>query len=183
MNWDKSEGYGCAGLFILPYCGAPLGEALRHGALRPFCAACNFVQFYDPKVAVVALVGRDGAVLLIRRGVEPGKGLWALPGGFMDAGEMPATALQRELLDEVGLTVAVGRLLGIFPLVTGNAARGIVLACKATVNDDAAGVPVAADDVTDARWFSANALPTERAFDSTQALLAEWASNAGAEES
>lgn len=162
-----------------PYCGAPLGEAVRHGALRPFCAACNFIQFHDPKVAVVALVEHDGAVLLIRRGVDPGKGLWALPGGFMDAGEMPETALQRELLEEVGLAVAVGPLLGIFPIVTGKATRGIVLAYEAAVGEAAAALPVAADDVTEARWFNANALPTELAFDSTRALLAEWATRIG----
>ena len=160
-----------------PLCGLPLVQAMRHGALRPTCTACGYVHFHDPKVAVVALVVNGASVLLIRRGVPPGKGLWALPGGFMDADELPEAALQRELREEAGITVPVGALLAVHPLRVGDAVRGIVLAYGASVAPPQAASVflVAGDDVTDARWFHCDALPAELAFDSTRSLLAAWA--------
>ncbi len=160
-----------------PYCGTALVLSERHGALRPLCGACGFVQFHDPKVAVVALVTQAASALLVRRGVPPGKGLWSLPGGFMDAGELPDAALRRELLEETGLAVQVGVLLAIFPLEVNGENRGIVLAYAAELISGDIGVAplLAGDDVTDARWFRADALPDALAFDSTRALLAAWA--------
>ena len=79
--------------------------------------SADLSNFKDPKVAVIALVTSHDRMLLIRRGVNPGKGQWALPGGFMDAGEMPQEALVRELYEEVGIQVEVGELLGIFAMV------------------------------------------------------------------
>ena len=158
-----------------PYCGTLLHNQVRHGAWRPVCSACGFVQFHDPKVAVGALVTRDEAVLLVRRGVPPGKGQWALPGGFMDAGEAPETALGRELLEEAGLAVQVGPLLAVHPLEVGEARLGIVLVYAANVIGEGGVLPVAGDDVTEAGWFRHDALPTALAFDSTRTLLAQWA--------
>ena len=162
-----------------PHCGAELKPVQVLHQQRPGCVACGFVHFRDPKVAVVGLVTQGDRVLLIRRGVDPGKGRWALPGGYMDAGEMPVEALQRELNEEVGLAVTVQQLLDIYPMAGAQGpSRGIVLAYAA--------VPAASpldpelqpltcrDDVTDAAWFTGEELPTDLAFDSTHALLAAW---------
>lgn len=54
----------------------------------------------------------SGRLLLIRRGREPGRGLWSLPGGRVEPGETDAEALTRELFEETGLTVRVGSLVG-----------------------------------------------------------------------
>ncbi len=143
--------------------------------MRPWCAACGFVQFHDPKVAVVALVTSDVYVLLVRRTVEPGKGMWALPGGYVDEGEMPEIALKRELLEEVGLDVQVGVLLGIYPLTSAKGAQGIVLAYAATVDGPVPAGTIAGDEIADAQWFDANTLPIDIAFDSTLALVSAWA--------
>ncbi len=161
-----------------PYCGTPLRAEQRFGALRPCCPSCSFVHFRDPKVAVVALVAaRDGEgdrVLLVRRGVEPMKGFWSLPGGYMDAGEMPQQALARELLEEVGVEMAVEPLpMGIFLLQSGGTRTGIVLAFRARVLPGAPA-PQPGDDVTEVRWFAAGSLPDDLAFDSTRSLLNAW---------
>ena len=54
----------------------------------------------------------QGRLLMIKRGHEPGAGLWSIPGGRIEPGETDAEALVREMLEETGLTVEVGRLLG-----------------------------------------------------------------------
>lgn len=157
-----------------PNCATPLQSVLRYDRVRPVCPACGFVHFADPKVAVIALVIANGSVLLVRRAVDPGKGLWSLPGGYMDAGEMPGEALQREVAEEVGLAVNVGEMLAIFPMENGEGKRtGIVLAYRAV----AVGTNLQVhpqDDVSEAGWFGPAQLPGNLAFDSTKTLITEW---------
>lgn len=157
-----------------PHCATPLHPIRRYDRVRPVCPACGFVHFADPKVAVIALIIADGAVLLVRRAVDPGKGLWSLPGGYMDAGEMPVEALQREVAEEVGLAIEVGALAAIFPMQNGEDQRtGIVLAFRATPTAGSRAL-VAQDDVSDASWFAQNQIPDRLAFDSTKTLIADW---------
>lgn len=157
-----------------PYCATPLEERPFERHLRPTCPKCGYVHFTDPKVAVIALVEHAGRVLLVRRAVEPARGMWALPGGYMDAGELPETALLREVSEEVGLAVRVDRLLAIYPMVNrGGPSLGIVLAYRALLrNDQMALTPQ--DDVSEAGWFAPDELPASLAFESTQAQLAAW---------
>jgi 8-oxo-dGTP diphosphatase len=63
--------------------------------------------------AVGAVITRaDGLLLLIKRGNEPGRGLWSLPGGRVEPGETDVAAVAREVQEETGLVVAVGGLAG-----------------------------------------------------------------------
>ena len=88
-----------------PRCAAALAEGTRPNAIE--CAACGFVYFFNPTVATAAFVSRgDGRCLFIRRGREPGLGLLAPPGGFIDEGETAETAVAREIREEVGLEIA-----------------------------------------------------------------------------
>lgn len=158
-----------------PYCGTWLERLEVFNQVRPVCTQCSFIQFYDPKVAVIAFITHKDKLLLIRRAVEPAKGKWALPGGYMDAGEMPEDALRRELDEEVGLRVKVSRLLAIFPMeAPGQAHRGIVLAYEAEPESDDLITLQSKDDVSAAGWFDADELPVEVAFESTETLLATW---------
>lgn len=158
-----------------PYCATKLELQERYRQLRPVCPQCGFVHFLDPKVAVIGLVTHGAEVLLIQRGIEPGKGLWALPGGYMDAGEMPEAALQRELLEEVGLQVEIQRLLTIFPMITrATPSHGIVLAYHALPVPGAAMTLTCDDDACAAGWFAPEQLPAALAFESTHTLLAQW---------
>ena len=155
-----------------PLCGIHLEERTAFGHVRRVCSACGFVHFLDPKVAVIGLVHHGGRVLLAKRAVEPAKGKWALPGGFMDAGEMPETALVRELMEEVGMAIRVDRLLDIFPMTGhGPVSRGIVLAYLVSPIQDPPPVLQAQDDIDDVGWFNPTDLPGELAFESTRTLL------------
>ena len=149
-------------------------EEVRFNAVRPVCTACGFVQFHDPKVAVIALVVHCSRVLLIQRAVDPAKGKWSLPGGYMDAGEMPQEALQRELKEEVGLGTKIGDLIEIFPMVNDGEERiGIVLAYEGEPSGSPE-IPFVADDAQDAGWFSSDEIPSDLAFESTETLLNNW---------
>ncbi len=158
-----------------PYCATALQVREIYQQRRPVCPQCEFVHFLDPKVAVVGLVIHHGRVLLIQRAINPEKGRWALPGGYMDAGEMPQAALQRELMEEVNLAVSVTELIELFPMITNRAkSPGIVLAYRAMVANPDETELCCADDAADAGWFLPAEIPTDLAFESTQALLDKW---------
>ena len=112
-------------------------------------------MYFDPKVAVVVFVERDDQVLLIQRAVEPGKGKWALPAGFVDHDEAPEAAAVRETLEETALQIRIDKLLDVFPKRDHGLAdiiiaySGVVLAGEARAGDDAAAVG----------WFARGDLP------------------------
>lgn len=137
-------------------CGAPLERQERFGSLRPVCPACGWVMFPDPKVAVGVLVEQQGAVLLVRRVNEPARGLWSIPAGFLDAGEDPVRAAERECLEETGLVV---RAAGLIELIAGREhPRGadILLVYRAQITG---GALQPGDDADDARFFAREDLP------------------------
>lgn len=159
-----------------PYCAAPLQARSVAGHVRPACSNCRFVQFDDPKVAVTAAIEHEQKLLLIRRANDPGKGLWALPGGYMDAGELPEAALRREIMEEVTLSIDVQGLLAIHPLLVQDySTQGIVLVYRATLADPHVSVATAQDDAAEACWFTADQLPPDLAFASTREVLDQWA--------
>jgi ADP-ribose pyrophosphatase YjhB (NUDIX family) len=142
------------------------------GRLRPVCPACGRIHFYDPKVAVGVLVEDGGAILLVRRTQEPGRGRWTLPAGFVDAGEDPQAAAVRECREETGLEVEV---LGLFDLATGRAhPRGadIMIIYRARA---IGGTLHPGDDADQASFFRPQDLP-ELAFDSTRQMIVRWRS-------
>lgn len=93
---------------------------------------------------------RDGELLLIRRRNDPARGRWSLPGGRVEAGELLADALVREVREETGLQIAVGELAGILE-VPGDT-HYVILDYFATV--EGSSTPLAADDATEARWVA-----------------------------
>ncbi|HEY63255.1 MAG TPA: NUDIX hydrolase [Caldilineae bacterium] len=157
-------------LNFCPRCGHLLEDREAFGRIRRVCPACGFVFFRDHKIAVGALIERDGHVLLARRAVTPQKGKWALPAGYMDYGETPEDALRREVKEETGLDITVGDVLSVFPLDNPDA-RGVIIIYWAQTNT---GEPRADDDVSEVAWFAPDELPEDLAFESTRQALALW---------
>lgn len=77
--------------------------------------AHEYPQF--PVVGVGAVIVRDGQALIVRRGHEPRKGEWSLPGGRVELGESLIEAVRREMSEETGLEVAIGPMLETFDRV------------------------------------------------------------------
>jgi ADP-ribose pyrophosphatase YjhB (NUDIX family) len=161
-----------------PRCGQAVDHQLKFGKTRPVCPACGYIHFANPKVAVVTLIERlierDRQVLLVKRGVDPERGKWALPGGFVDLGEDPMLAAARETTEETGLAVEITRLLDVtFP------PNGVIVISYAAAV--IGGTLCAADDVEDVRWYNPADLP-ELAFESTRRLVSLWIDNPNGQE-
>ncbi|WP_333734572.1 NUDIX hydrolase [Streptomyces sp. IBSBF 3010] len=122
--------------------------------------------------ADIVVTRTDGHVLLIQRGWDPHKGMWALPGGHVDAGETSRAAAARELAEETGVYAAPDELeqIGVFDQ-PGRDPRGryVTVAYHLTVIP---GTPVEAkDDAVAVRWAPLDDLPP-LAFDHADILAA-----------
>ena len=101
----------------IKYCQRCGGTMVDRTVERKFlraCPACGFIAFQDPKVAAAVLVVLDGGLVLVKRGVEPERGRWAFPSGFVDRGESVEDAAAREVKEETGLDVRITGLVGIY---------------------------------------------------------------------
>jgi 8-oxo-dGTP diphosphatase len=110
-----------------------------------------------PTVCAGAVIAdRDGRLLFVRRANEPSRGLWSLPGGRVNPGELPAAAVAREVEEETGLRVAVGPLLGVvYRDYVASDGRLVTLEIHDYAASVVGGELVAGDDATEARWLSA----------------------------
>jgi len=100
-----------------PSCaGALEPRLLKNGdPERLVCSACGFVFYLDPKVAVGTIIrAADDRLVLVRRAIEPGYGLWVFPGGYVDRGEEITSAAVREAREEAGLEVRLDGLVNIY---------------------------------------------------------------------
>jgi 8-oxo-dGTP diphosphatase len=141
------------------------------------CTSCGFVAYANSAPTASALVEDDrGRVLLARRAVEPYKGKWDIPGGFLEEGEHPLDGLRRELREEAGVEVEPGDLLGIWLDSYGDGPDAVATLNLYWTARITAGRPVPSDDVDQLRWFTADALPPpdEIAFANTGLVLEAW---------
>jgi len=124
----------------------------------------------DPKVAVALLIGQEGRVLLQQRAMEPRKGLWTFPSGFMNRGEQAERVAEREMMEELGVPVRLTHLLGVYS-EPGNPTVLIVYTA-ALVEPDAPFTPQA-DEIAAIGYFAPDALPPLAFAHDTQ-IIADW---------
>jgi 8-oxo-dGTP diphosphatase len=110
----------------------------------------------QPLVGVGAVIVEKGRVLLIKRGKPPLLGEWSIPGGMLELGESLREGAEREALEETGLVVRAGDLLGVFDRIVPDETQRtlyhyvlIDFLCKII-----SGNVLAAGDASDARWFT-----------------------------
>ena len=156
-------------------CGHPVETRFVFGRDRPACPSCGWIHFADPKVASGVLVVQDGMVLLVRRAGEPQQGRWSLPAGFVDSGEDPRRAAEREALEETGLEVEATQILDVFAGREHPAGADIVLIFLARPRG---GALHPGDDADAVAFFRPEALP-ELAFEATRRSLEAWRANLG----
>ena len=147
-------------------CGASLTTRRVAGKPRRACPACDFVHFVEPRVGVGVMVVEEGRILLVRRAMEPEKGRWSLPAGYLDYGESPAETAVREAREETGLEVRVTGLVDVFHNPPG-AGASVFLLYRA---ERASGEPRAGDDADAVAFFGRDELPP-LAFASTAAAV------------
>jgi ADP-ribose pyrophosphatase YjhB (NUDIX family) len=160
-----------------PRCAATLVRRAPDGddEERLLCPACGLVLYENPApTANAVVVDEHGRVLLTRRGIEPFRGMWDLPGGFIRPGEDGEEAARRELAEETGLEIATGRVLAIVPDRYGHdgvATLNIFYLARVVGGE---GRP--ASDVSELGWFGRDELPPPDrvAFGCVADALARW---------
>ena len=91
--------------------GIPDGDNME----RRLCRSCDFIDYQNPKIVAGAVVrARNGQILLCKRAIEPRKGFWTLPAGFMEMGESVEQAAMREAKEEACATIEIKQLLAAY---------------------------------------------------------------------
>jgi ADP-ribose pyrophosphatase YjhB (NUDIX family) len=153
-------------------CGARLRTVRQEGRRRRRCTRCGWTFYDNPAPAAVAIVKGRSGLLLARRAAPPYQGTWDLPGGFIEAGELPDHALLRELREELGARAVITELHS-FSIDRYGPAGIPILAVVYVVR--LTGEPSARSDVAEVRWFRENAIPWRQiGFPSIKRALREY---------
>jgi ADP-ribose pyrophosphatase YjhB (NUDIX family) len=139
---------------------------------RMVCADCGHVAYENPKVVVGSVVDHDGRILMCRRAIEPRKGFWTLPAGYLELGETLEEGAAREALEEAEAVIAVEGILGVFSIARIGQVQVIFRA-----RFDGAGPPAfgAGAESLEVRLFAPDEIPWDLiAFPSVHWALNAW---------
>ncbi len=137
---------------------------------RSVCDTCGFVAYENPKIVTGAVVVHAGKVLLCRRAIEPRRGFWTLPAGYLELQETVAEGAQREALEEAGATIALDGILAVYSISRIGQVQVIYRARFAGPPVFTAGV-----ESLDVRLFTWEEIPwDEIAFPSVHWALQAW---------
>ena len=133
------------------------------------CSHCGYGAYYNPKPVAAAIpVTPDGRIILLKRGFDPGKDLWTFPGGFVDLGETVEQAAQREVQEEICVSVKLGEVVGVY---SREEERVVLIVFAATTRDQ----PRTTEEAPQVATFAADELPwQELAFWSTTRALSDF---------
>jgi 8-oxo-dGTP pyrophosphatase MutT (NUDIX family) len=157
---------------VCPHCALEVERPL-------LCERCGWRWYANPLPAAAVLLERPGPagdprVLLLRRAVDPGRGGWDFPAGYLEPGESFETGARREAAEEAGMEIVLTGLSGVYHSPAANAVT-VVYRARATQAD----APVAPDaESDDHAWVSRHDAPAwvpRMAFPSMAAALADWA--------
>ncbi|MFN3911800.1 NUDIX hydrolase [Hyphomonas sp.] len=82
--------------------------------VRRICNRCNFIDYVNPKIVTGSVVTQGELILLCKRAIEPRKGFWTLPAGFMEEGESVEDGARREAMEEACADIRIDRLLSVY---------------------------------------------------------------------
>ncbi len=135
------------------------------------CSSCGFVFYLSPKVVAGTIPMADGRLLLLRRNIQPARGKWTFPGGFVDWGETVAGAALRETLEETGLRVNLDGLVGVYSYPE---MPVVIVVYRARV---AGGTLDPSHEVQELAWLTPGEIPwDDLAFPSTRQALHDFLS-------
>ncbi len=159
----------------LNFCSS-CGSALRFGSIegedrdRLSCPSCGHIAYVNPRLVVTTLpVTEDGELVLLRRGIEPGRGAWAQPGGFLEVDETVHQAAIRETLEETGLIIEPGEIIGLYTRLE---AAVVTIAFESRV---VGGTAMPTPEALEIATFAPEDIPwSGLAFRTTMWMLRDW---------
>ena len=83
---------------------------------RDVCTVCNYIHYINPKIIVGSLAIKDDTILLCKRDINPAKGMWTFPSGYMELGESLEDGARREALEEANLKYEIIKLYGSYSI-------------------------------------------------------------------
>jgi ADP-ribose pyrophosphatase YjhB (NUDIX family) len=153
-------------------CGASLqfGTVPGEDRERLACGECGHVAYVNPRLVVTTLpITEAGEIVLIRRGIEPGKGSWAQPGGFLEVDETVNQAAVRETWEETGLLVEPGEIVGLYTRLE---ASVVTIAFEARI---LGGTAAPTPEATEVRAYAPEDIPWSGiVFKTTMWALHDW---------
>jgi 8-oxo-dGTP diphosphatase len=152
-----------------PGCGAALATRFVEGRDRWVCDSCTVIHYRNPVPSTTCLIPHAGGIVLVKRRYDPCIGLWALPGGFVDAEETVEEAAVREVKEETNLDVELEGLLGVYSYVDPHKS-GLVVMYQARL---IGGEPCAGDDAQEVANVDIDQLPA-LCFESHRRALATY---------
>jgi ADP-ribose pyrophosphatase YjhB (NUDIX family) len=155
-----------------PQCATPLNQRFVAGRERRVCPECGFVHYRNPFPAVSLLIVVDERVALGRRANDPGRGLWALPSGYVEFDDDFLTAGITEAREETGLDVQIESILNVQSAFLPDNCHFLTVYLLATVSG---GELAAGDDMEEVGWFSIHEPLPELAFATDGELIRQHA--------
>jgi ADP-ribose pyrophosphatase YjhB (NUDIX family) len=152
-------------------CGSALVPRVVEGREVQACPRDSFILWHDPKVSTAVVVEAEGGIVLGRRSIEPGYGLWCLPGGFVNDDEDPAVAAVRECREEISAPVELTGLIGVYHIAKTDAPSMIAIAYKGRLVDGA--VPAPGSEMLEVAAFPPESVPP-LAFPSHKKVVAQY---------
>jgi ADP-ribose pyrophosphatase YjhB (NUDIX family) len=139
---------------------------------RMVCTDCGYVAYQNPKVVVGSVVVAGGLVLMCRRAIEPRRGFWTLPAGYLELGETLEEGAAREALEEAEAAITIEGILGVFSIARIGQVQVIF---RARFADPGPPVFRAGPESLDVRLFEPNEIPSDEiAFPSVHWALNAW---------
>ena len=153
-------------------CGTALETRIVEDRELEACPSCSFVLWHDPKVVTIVVVEDErGDVIVGRRSIEPGYGLWCLPGGYVNDDEDPGDAAVRECREEIGVDVEITGLLGVYHIRRQGAPSMVGIGYRARLHPGEA--PVAGAEMLEVRAFPGDGVP-DLVFTSHRQAMHDW---------
>ncbi|GHO46744.1 NUDIX hydrolase [Ktedonospora formicarum] len=154
-----------------PLCATALIEKEIHQVRRSCCPECHYIYYPQPNLVVLAVIEHEGKLLLLKRNIEPAKGLWNFCGGYIEFGESPQVAVIREAKEEANIDIQIDKLIGIYG---GEGGSNIVAAFQAQLpSHQLPNLAIQLEEASELGFFAWEELPT-LAFPVHYEILRDW---------